>query len=114
MLPSDLMQFQWHNLPIERISISEAHIEIVVTPYSEELRDYERFSLQISDSDSVTLDLQGTLSPADLEGLEVTSVNSTVDDARRLSGKLSCFPGTAGLWRIQFSNAKWILEKLGI
>ena len=107
-----LSKFEWHDLPVLRMSISESGINLVVAPYNEAAAKYDRFQLTLRDASSVRLDVQGNLSPRDWSDLEVSRFDYHSGDDGRLSGTLGVLPGSAGFWTIAFDNAQWELEQL--
>jgi hypothetical protein len=105
-----LETIEWHDLPVRKVSISESGIELVVTPYIDELEIYGSCCLRIFDAEVLSVDLGGTLSSEDLEALEVSSFNYSFAPSGRITGTISILPGSAGIWTVSFTNALWKLE----
>ena len=102
--------FEWHDLPIARVSITGQGLELVVTPYDDETGTYRSCRLSVSDAEQLTIDLNGELSLKDLRTLEVSSFDHSVAGSGRVSGTIGILPGNAGFWEISFANALCSLE----
>ena len=105
--------FEWHDLPVERVSFSGAGIELTLRPFDEGSQSFDGYVLQLTDVESISFNLSGRLTSSDLEGLEISTF--TFDDAGpdRISGKLGFIPGSpsVGYWELNFSGARWCLSK---
>ena len=87
----------------------ESGFSLVVTPYVEDSASYISRTLSISDAETLQLDITGSLSPEDLDGLEISSLTYTLSSVGRISGTIGLLPGRAGFWSISFANAAWSL-----
>jgi hypothetical protein len=110
MAVSLLGSIDWHDLPIDALSITSAGIELVVTPWMENKNAFGRYRLSITEAEILEVDITGSLSANDSDGLEVNSFDYTLVSSRRISGKIGILPGDAGHWSISFGNANWSLE----
>ncbi len=105
------VQFEWHDLPISRISIVEKGLILNLMPFNESTQHYDLVSLSLLEPESMTFDIQGQLNLKDLDGLEVYDFSFTESAPGRISGELGILPnsGTIGYWKIQFTNSIWQL-----
>jgi hypothetical protein len=103
------VEFEWHDLPIERISISTDAVIIDVTPFNELTRAYDQASLHLLQPDSISFDFVGPLSAGDLGRglLEITDLEFIDSGQDRITGKLGIIPGdpSIGYWEVCFTNA---------
>lgn len=105
-----LEAFEWHDLSVIKVSLTERGLELVVAPYDQEA-DREVFRcLRIVEADALSLDITGELSPRDMRSLEVSSFDYAIAPSGRMTGTLGLLPGSAGFWKIAFMNARWSLE----
>jgi hypothetical protein len=104
--------FEWHDLPVGRLSFGIAGVEIELLPFDEESKSFVVYLLQLTDAEAITLNLKGQFTVAELEGLEISTFTFE-EDAGRISGKFGFVPGSpsAGYWELGFSNARWYLSK---
>jgi hypothetical protein len=104
-----LDSFEWHDLPVTSLSVTESGFTLVVTPYLDDLGAYISRALVISDAETIQLDITGLLTRKDLDNLEVSSLSYTLDSVGHISGTLGLLPGHAGFWSISFAKAMWSL-----
>jgi len=104
--------FEWHDLSVGRLSFGAAGVEIELLPFEEESQSFVGYLFQLTDAESVTLNLKGQITGADLEGLEIATLKFD-EDAERISGMLGFVPGSpsVGYWELSFSKARWRLLK---
>lgn len=102
--------FEWHDLSVTSIAVTERGFELSVAPWVEELACERLCCLRVSDAEVLSLDLGGALSLRELRALEVSSFVYTLAPTGRLTGTLRILPGGAGLWTISFADARWSLE----
>ena len=105
-----LNSLDWHDLPVESITITETGLSLCVTPYNEATGDYDSRILRISDVESLQLKVTGKLSAKDLRAVEVATFQYALEPAGRLSGTIELLPGDAGYWEISFTMAAWSLD----
>jgi len=96
---------EWHDLPVDSISINETYVCIVVTPYDESTKLYKRLELKLSDFTSMSVSLGDKFTSFALKDLEVSSFNYT-HEGDRISGEIGILPGNEGFWTIKFEQAK--------
>ena len=111
MSSTSLDSIEWHDLPVTSLSITESGISLVVTPYVEVSGSYVSRTLRITDADTLQLDIAGSLTPKDLDALEISSLNYTLSSLGRISGTIGFLPGHAGFWAVSFANAAWSLDE---
>lgn len=80
----------------------------MVTPFNEEVREYDRFELHLFDFETLTLSLGGEITFSTLSDLEIANFSYT-EDEELLSGEIGLLPGNQGYWKVAFSKAKWRL-----
>lgn len=107
-----LRAFEWHDLPVEELTISNDGAALVVTPYSEALQRYRRLRLSLSSPKELQVTITGSLAVTDLSTVEISSFAILEEDDDRLSGRLAVLPGAAGMWEIAFKGAAWQLVDL--
>src|SRR4051812_10986593 len=91
----DLSKFDGHDLPLEKVKFTNSGVELVVTPYNEAAKVYERFRLVIDEAAELRVDVQGRLSSKDFASLEVARFDFRAA-GDRLNGELGIVPGSAG------------------
>lgn len=107
MTLSRLRAIEWHDLPIENLTLNAQGFALVVTPFHEDTQSYSVVTLQIFEAATVDLTISGLLSPKDFSAIEVSSFQYVLNDTNRLSGVIDILPGSAGFWSIAFENANW-------
>ncbi|GAA5173355.1 hypothetical protein GCM10025771_00600 [Niveibacterium umoris] len=107
MTLSRLRAIEWHDLPIESLTLNAQGFALVVTPFHEETQSYSVVTLHISEAATVNLNISGPLSSRDFSAIEVSSFQYSLNDTNRLSGVIEILPGSAGFWSIAFENANW-------
>ena len=107
MTLSRLTAIEWHDLPIESLTLTTQGFALAVTPFLEETQSYTVVTLHISDAATVDLKISGLLSPKDFSAIEVSSFQYSLNDTKRLSGVINILPGDSGFWSIAFENANW-------
>lgn len=110
--PLRKVSFEWHDLPVGRLSIDAGGVDIELRPFCEASQSFRVYVLRLSDAEALKLNVTGEFSGADLEGLEVTSFTFE-GDGDRISGKLGLIPGcpSLGYWELGFVQARWYLFK---
>jgi len=101
---------EWHDLPVDSISINETCVCIIVTPYDESTKLYKRLELKLSDFTSMSVSLGDKFSSFALRDLEVSSFNYT-QEGDRITGEIGILPGNEGFWTIKFEQAKCDLHE---
>ena len=104
-----LSSIEWHDLPASEIRITETGISLTVTPYNEATDSYDCRVLRITDAESISLKVAGSLSRKDLSSLEVSTFTYSVEPSERITGTLGLLPGQAGFWELSFTSARWEL-----
>ena len=107
MQQPELSQVEWHDLPVRALSLSNAGVELLVTPFDDDSQTYlNPIALRIQGA--ITLDIQGIFSLDDLKGLEITSFEFTESSDGKLDGKIEFLLGwPSKLWSIAFAKATW-------
>ncbi|EOB2853995.1 hypothetical protein ACIL2M_004390, partial [Vibrio vulnificus] len=103
-----LNQFEWHDLPLEVISIDQFGVSVIVTPYDNENQKYRRFQLQLFNYECLSLSLGGEITFGALKELEISDFTYSVEEGL-LSGEIGILPSNEGGWSIKFKKAKWQL-----
>ncbi len=105
-----LKRITWHDLPLIALRLTESTLDLWISPFSESLQAYEEARLSLSGYESLTLDLQSDLTPADQRNLEIYRFDYELHEDGSLSGKLGILPGGAGYWSLTFRRAAWELH----
>lgn len=106
--------FEWHDLPVSELCITDDGVSLVVADYNDTMAVYETYVLRIIEPETIALDVTGVLSARDLWDIEVSDFTYSVTPAGHISGTLGLLPGRAGYWKISFTNARWELTQSGI
>ena len=108
-----LNKFEWHDLPLSALTITESGVELIVTPYSEDSADYERYRLVLGNASVVRFDVQGSLRSKGFQELAVSYFRFDDVGDSRLSGELGILPSSGvGFWTVVFENARWQFSQL--
>ena len=105
-----ISDIEWHDLPVEAISINETSVCIVVTPYDEVTKLYRRYELKLSDFTSMSVSFGDKFTSFALKNLEIAHFKYTNEDDR-ITGEIGILPGSEGFWIIDFEQAKWDLHE---
>ena len=105
----DLKEVEWHDLPIESISINIDSIEIVITPFNENSQKYDSLTLKLFSFDNIELSIAAELATSDLNNLEISSFEYTINNGL-LTGNLGILPANKGFWSISFTHANWCIN----
>ena len=105
----NLEDFEWHDLPVDSLTIQTAGLKLVTTPYNDARQSYDLAVLTLGDCTELDIAIDGRLDPKDLNELEVKSLDCVHQQDGTLSGTLGILPGSAGFWTIKFTNATWSL-----
>jgi hypothetical protein len=104
-----LKQITWHDLPLTALHLTESACTLRIAPFCEPTQRYKEARLSLSGYESLTLDLQGALTPAEQRNLEIYRFDYELHEDGSLSGRLSILPGGAGYWSLTFRRAAWEL-----
>lgn len=110
MHPLHRLWFEWHDLPVDRISVMKKGVILDVTPFDDDADRYEPATLSLFDAEGIEFGIQGKLSPQDLGRLEITDFDVEESAPERITGKLGILYGGTGYWTIRVTNALWQLE----
>lgn len=102
----DLNSIEWHDLPVGSLSIKEYSIELVLLSFDEETSNYVSHKLTLRNFESVHINIQGTLTSQELQGLEINRFEYSIQE-ELLNGSIGIFPGSGGYWSVVFSKAEW-------
>ncbi len=102
--------FEWHDLPVDQMTIGVSGIALLVTPYSEEAEDYRHVVLTLRNAQRLELTFPQVLERADLANLEVSSFEWERNE-ESLSGELTLLAANKGVFIIGFDSAEWDLEE---
>lgn len=108
--PLHRLWFEWHDLPVDRISITENGVTLDVLPFDDDADRYEQATLSLLDADAIEFGIQGKLSLKDLARIEITDFDVGESAPGRITGTLGILYGGTGYWSIQVINALWQLE----
>lgn len=107
-----LNSIEWHDLPVQKLSISKNGIEVQVMPFNEDMQENDYVTLLLDGAKSMhfDFDIQGANTLNDLDSLEVHSFDYVQGADASISGKLVFLLGwPASVWVIKFTNATWRL-----
>jgi hypothetical protein len=108
--PLHRLWFEWHDLPLDRIVITERGVTVDVRPFNDDADRYEQATLLLLDADEIDFDVRGKLSLKDLRNLEITDFDAEESELGRITGSLGILFGGTGYWTIRVTNALWQLE----
>jgi hypothetical protein len=111
--PLDRLPFEWHDLPVGRISIVRKGVVIDALPYNDEAGRHDHATLSLFDAEAFAFDIQGEASLSVLDNLEITDFDFAVSAPGRITGTLGILSGHQGYWTIRFKNAAWDVEQHG-
>jgi len=106
---SSLNLFEWHDLPLESISIKNDSIVLSVSPFNEQTQEYDNYKLKLLSFSSLELSIESVLDFNVLCNMEISSFNHTLAGTL-LSGTIGILPANSGFWTISFKDAQWSLE----
>ena len=101
---------EWHDLPLDNISINHDSIKIDISAIVDGAKDYRQFSLELSGFTNCSVNISGDLNSAVLKELEVAKFDYKEVEGL-LSGSIGILPGNAGYWSVDFENAKWVFDE---
>lgn len=99
-----LNHFEWHDTPVDRISILETGVELRFLVYTEDDRNYTPYKLIITEAKSITLDITGKLLIKTLCDMEIHTFDFIPLNGGRASGKLSLIVNSLW-WGVAFEDA---------
>jgi hypothetical protein len=108
--PLHRLWFEWHDLPVDSITIMERGVMVDVQPFNDDADGYEHATLLLLDANAIEFDVQGKLSPKDLADLEIKDFDVVESAPGRITGSLGILCGDAGYWTVRITNALWQLE----
>jgi hypothetical protein len=108
--PLHRLWFEWHDLTVDRITITERGVTVHVRPFNDDADSYEQATLSLFDADAIEFDVQGKLSLKDFGSLEITDFDVSESSPGRITGSLGILFGGTGYWTIRITNALWQLE----
>lgn len=111
--PLHRLPFEWHDLPVGRISITEKGVIVDALPYNDAAARYDHATLSLVDADLISFNIQGELSLMDMNDLEIKDLDVVESAPGRITGCLGILCGHAGYWTIQVTNAVWEVEQHG-
>jgi hypothetical protein len=111
--PLHRLPFEWHDLPVGRISITEKGVILDALPYNDAAARYDHATLSLVSADLISFDIQGGLSLKDIGDLQIMDLDVVESAPGRITGTLGILCGGAGYWTIQVTNARWEVEQHG-
>lgn len=106
--PLHRLAFEWHDLPVARISIVENGVVIDVLPYEEAARLDERATLSLLDAESIEFDFGGPWSLKGSTDFMIMDFDVIETSPGRISGTLGIILNwSKGYWRIHVTDAAW-------
>ena len=108
--PLHRLWFEWHDLPVDRITITERGVTVDVRPFNDDADRYEQATLSLLGADAIEFDVGGKLSLKDLGNFEITDFDVEELAPGRITGSLGILCGNAGYWTVRITNALWQLE----
>lgn len=103
---SSISEIEWHDLPVADVSIGEAGIALIVTPFDDSVGEYRSFSLKLFNFEDVRVEMASKITLSTLADMEVHRFEYQ-QSSGKISGKLSILTGSTGFWSIEFKNAEW-------
>jgi hypothetical protein len=111
--PLHHLWFEWHDLPVGRISITEKGVILDALPYNDAAARYDHATRSLVEADLISFDIQGGLSLKDLGDLQIMDLDVVESAPGRITGTLGILCGGAGYWTIQVTNVVWEVEQHG-
>ena len=111
--PLHRLPFEWHDLPVGRISVVGKGVVIDALPYNDEAGRYDHATLPLLEAEAFAFDIQGEVSSRVLDQLEITDFDFSVSSPGRITGTLGLLSGSDVYWTIGFTNAAWSVEQHG-
>jgi len=112
--PLHRLPFEWHDLPVGRLSIVGKGVVIEALPYNDEAGRYDHATLSLLEAEAFAFAIQGEVSSSVLDQLEITDLYFSVSAPYRITGTLCLLCGSHHLyWTIGFKNAAWRVEQHG-
>lgn len=94
--PIHRLWFEWHDLPVDRIAITERGVTVDVRPFNDDADCYEEATLSLLDADAIEFDVQRKLAPKDFGSLEITGFDVGESSPGRITGSLGILFGGTG------------------
>jgi hypothetical protein len=111
--PLHRLPFEWHDLPVGRISIVGKGVVIDALPYNDEAGRYDHATLSLLEAEAFAFDIQGDVSSGVLDQLEITDLDFSVSSPGRITGLIGLLSGSHLYWTIRFKNALWQVDQHG-
>jgi hypothetical protein len=111
--PLHRLPFEWHDLPVGRLSIVGKGVVIDALPYNDEAGRYDHATLSLFEAEAFAFDIQGEMAFGVLDQLEITDFDFSVSAPDRITGTLGLLSGSHLYWTIAFKNAAWRVEQHG-
>lgn len=106
--PLHKLAFEWHDLPVERISIVENGVVIDVRPYNDEAERYHQATLSLLNAKSIKLDLSSPMALEPFKGLQIMDLDVVETVPGRVTGMVGIMLGFGDdYWRIYVTDAAW-------
>ena len=109
----DSVSFEWHDLPIARIAITQRGVVIDVLPFNDSADRYDWATLSLTEADSIDFNIQGKLSLKELDTLEITDFEIAESAPGRITDTIGMLYRGTGYWTIHVANAICQVEQHG-
>ena len=107
---AELDSIEWRGLAVRSINVRGNGMSLELDSVPNSLGGFSTAILDLSDADSMDLQVNGFVSPADLDELHIHWLAYTPTGSGQISGSLGLMPGRAGFWQVAFNNAHWQLH----
>jgi hypothetical protein len=111
--PLHRLPFEWHDLPVGRLSIVGKGVVIDALPYNDEAGRYDHATLSLLEAEAFAFDFEGEVSSHVLDQLEITDFDFSVSSPGRITGTVGLLSGGNLYWTIRFKNAAWRVDQHG-
>lgn len=106
--PLHALAFEWHDLPVDRISIVENGVVINVLPYNDAAGREEHATLSLLNAKSIELDFSSPMALEPFKGFQIMDLDVVETTPGRITGMVVIMLGFGdGYWRIHVTDAAW-------
>lgn len=106
-----LDSIEWRGLLVSAFCISQNGLSLTVAPCFDSHGSAGIAVLQLSEADSISVQLSGAMAPGDFGAMEIGWLTYVPSGSDHISGTIGLMPGDAGFWQISFTNALWELSR---
>lgn len=102
---------EWRGLLVSAFYIGDHGLALTVAPVFDSHGSAGIATLQLSEADSMSVQLSGAMTPSDLGAIEIGWLAYKPSGPDQISGTIGLMPGDAGFWQVSFTNALWELSR---